>query len=325
MSEFMTRLLSSFEDPTGLERPEMRDSSRYQYYYDHDVGAAHGVEGLFVRCGISYGYHDPFFKVNYGGAKGKMYRSSYHVLYPTQSIVKQADQVWYDEHPVLDILPRCMDAELQHDATDLEVGDAMWEMSELVLSRDGHRPLIYSRYKLLERWCRNWTPEMLNAHYYVLAQYRWARWIEHAGPPTIPKYPYNGYLPVGTEMFKRSRIVLHQTADKKAPYPGETPTPGAAKSIDRLRWELGTTYDMHKFIDFTWGEGTTPLPPPAPSDEVKVNTTALNVRGGPGIEHSIKGSFKYGMVLTVQERDGSWIKVGELKDSWIHGGYVEEL
>lgn len=325
MSEFMTRLLSSFEDPVGLERPEWRDIARYQLYYDHDVAAANGVEGVFVRCGISYGYHDPFFKTNYKGAKGKMYRSSYHVLYPSQSVVKQADQVWYDEHPVLDVIPRCIDLELSNDLYWKKIGDAAWDMSELVYSRDGVRPIFYSRYKLIESWLRHWTPEMLNVHYYILAQYRYARWIEHAGPPTIPKYVFGGNQPVGTEMFHRNRILLHQTADKKAPYPGECPTPGAGKSVDRDRWELGNKEEMHKFIAEAWGEGTTPPPIPTPSDEVKVTTAALNVRGGPSTSFTIKGSLRYGMVLTVKERDGVWIKVGELKDSWVHGGYTEEV
>ena len=152
MSELLTRLFSPFEDPTGLERPLIRDIARYQLEYGVDVGVLNGVLVLIVRCGISYGYHDSWFKTNYNAAKGKMYRTSYHVLYPTQSVVKQADQVWYDEQPVLDVIPRCMDAELQGDASDKQVGDAMWDMSELVLSRDGHRPIIYSRYKLIEKW-----------------------------------------------------------------------------------------------------------------------------------------------------------------------------
>ncbi len=323
MSEILTRLFSPFEDPTGLERPLIRDIARYQLEYDVDVGVINGVLVLIVRCGISYGYHDSWFKTNYKAAKGKMYRTSYHVLYPTQSVVKQADQVWYDEQPVLDVLPRVMDAELQGTASDKQVGDKMWEMSNLVLSRDGHRPIIYSRYKLIEKWCKHWTPEMLNAHFWILAQYRYARWIEHAGPPTLPKYPYNGYLP-GSWMIAPSQVFAHQTADKKAPFLGEVP-PNAGKSIDWDRFELGNTADLHRFIVETWGEGTTPPPPPTPSDTVKVNTTALNVRGGPGTEHNVKGQFKFGMVLTVQERDGVWLKVGELRDSWVHGGYVEEV
>jgi hypothetical protein len=217
-----------------------------------------------------------------------------------------------------------MDAELSNDEYWEKIGDQMWDMSELVLSRDGLRPIIYSRYKLLELWLRHWTPEMLNAHYYILAQYRFARWIEHAGPPTIPKYVFGGYRPVGTEMFRRNRIFLHQTADKKAPYPGECPTPGAGKSIDRDRFELGNTVEMHKFISEAWGSGNMPEPRPR-SDTVKVTATGLNVRGGPGTQHPVKGQFKYGMVLTVKEKDGVWIKVGELKDSWVHGGYTEEV
>ena len=325
VNEILGTLTSPLEDLVGLDRPLMRDIARYQLYYDHDVGAANGVLGLFVRCGISYGYHDPFFKTNYNGAEGKMYRTSYHVLYPSQSVVKQADQVWYDEHPVLDVMPRCMDLELSNDEYWKKIGDVAWDMSELVYARDGHRPIIYSRYKLIENWLRHWTPEMLNAHYYILAQYRYARWIEHAGPPTIPKYVLGGNQEVGKEMFNRNRILLHQTADKKAPFPGEVPTPYAGKSVDWDRWELGNEEEMHQWIKTAWGEGSAPPPPPPPGDIVEVTTAALNVRGGPSTTYAVKGSLKNGMVLTVAERAGAWIKIGELKDSWVHGDYTEDI
>jgi hypothetical protein len=326
MSQFMTNLLANFKNPAGLDRPLMRDIARYQLYYNHDVARANGVEGLFVRCGISWGYHDPFFKVNYGGAKGKMYRSSYHVIYPDQNVVKQADQVWYDEHPVLDVMPRCMDLELSNDVYWAQIGDQAWDMSQLVFNRDGVRPIIYSRYKLIELWLRHWTPEMLNAHYWVLAQYRYVRSIEHAGPPTLPKYVVGGYGETGSNMIHRDQVLLHQTADKKEPFPGEVPTSGAGKSVDYDRWELGDTLDMHKFIAETWGEGSAPPDPPSTGDKVvTVTASTLNMRAGPGTTNMVVGSLKNGMKVTVVDVSGAWFKIGEVQNAWIHSGYVEDV
>jgi hypothetical protein len=321
INEFLTNVLSGFENPVGTDRPLIRDIARYQLEYNYDVGVANGVEVMIVRCGISYGYHDPFFKLNYNAARGRMYRTSYHVLYPTQPVVKQADQVWYDEQPELDILPRVMDAELQGSATDKQVGDQMWAMSELVFSRDGVRPIIYSRYKLIEKWCKHWTPEMLNKHYWILAQYRYVRYIEHAGPPTLPVYPYNGMYP-GNPMIARNKVFAHQTADKKAPFIGEVP-PGAGKSIDYDRFELGNTANLHTFIAETWGEGSAPPPPPPPSvwpRAVKVAARrGVNVRTHPDAGSIDIGTLKQGTDVMVVEQQGDWLK---LKEGWIHGDYV---
>ncbi len=264
----MANLLSIFEDLTGLERPLWRDAARYQMYYNHAIAALNGVMGIFARAGISWGYHDPFFRHIYDGAKGLMYRSSYHVLYPSQDVVQQADKVWYVEQPEIDIIPRAIDLELSNDQYWERIGDQAWNMSELVLSRDGARPIIYSRYKLIEKWLRKWTPEMMDEHYWFLAQYRYVRSIEHAGPPTLPKYIFGGAGALGADMITRDHVILHQTADKKAPFPGEVPTPYAGKSADWDRWELGTKEEMHAFIKNTWGEGNVLPPPPDPELEL---------------------------------------------------------
>ena len=303
-------------DPTGTDRPLWRDVSRYQMYWDHAVAVLNGVLGVFVRAGISWGYHDPFFRYLYGGAAGKMYRSTYHVLFPTQSVVKQADKVWYVQQPKIEKIPRCIDLEVFGDASDAQVADSTWEMSELVFSRDGVRPIIYSRYKLIEKGLHDWTPEMLNKHYWILAQYRFARWLEHKGPPTLPKYPN------GTYMINRSNVILHQTADKKKPFPGEVPTPYAGKSIDYDRWEIGNEIEMHKWIDDTWGNGSTPPPPPPLGiKEVKVTASALNIRKESNAASKDIGTLVGGSVVPVDSEDGDWL---QLHPAWIHGDYVKE-
>lgn len=240
-----SRILSGFEDPVGLERPLWRDVSRWQEKMNYSVSAANGVLGVAARATISWGYQDSWFPWNWSESKAYgLYRTSYHVLYPGESIVRQADN-WYQVHPEIDVIPRVIDMELQHEQPYSKIANVMWELSNLVFMRDGVRPIIYTRYSLVNNWLATWTPEMLNMHYWWLAQYLYDRVREHPGPPTLPN------------RVNLSRVILHQTADKKAPFSGET----SAKTIDWDRWEMGNSSYMHQWIAETWGDGTIQPPP----------------------------------------------------------------
>ena len=167
------KILSPLENPIGIYRPLMRDYSWWSGYVDMSVALENNIRGMFSRVGIGRYYADSTFPVNYSNAKVYgLYRSSYHVLNPTQSVITQADDIWFKYHSERDVVPRMLDLESSYGATASQIADATWDMSELVLSRDGVRPIIYSRYGLINPWLVPfWTPDMLNVHYYVLAQY----------------------------------------------------------------------------------------------------------------------------------------------------------
>lgn len=327
LNQILSDLAARFEDPIGLARPLWRDYSRYQLYVDYDVAKAQGVLGVYCRAGISWGYIDPFFHYHWeNSGRVGMYRSSYHVLWPSQSIVAQADKVWYKAQPELKVIPRVIDLEVHNNQSWQRIGDATWAMSELVKSRDGVRPIIYSRYGLIQNWLRGWTPDMLNEHFFILAQYRWYRWIEHKGPPTLPKYKHIGSKgPIGSLMVNRHQVLMQQTADKKAPFPGELPTVGASKSVDWDRWEIGNETEMHQYISAAWG-GTIPEPPPPPPptpvyERVKVTASVLNVREKPEASSTDLGELIKNSVVPVEEHSGPWKKI----TGWIHGDYTAPL
>jgi len=290
---------------TGLARPLWRDYSRYQGMVNFDIAKANGVLGMVARAGISWGYTDPFFETNWVGAgKVDMRRSSYHVLYPSESVIRQADN-WYRIHPEREVIPRVIDLELHTDQSWKRIADQTWAMSQLVKSRDGIRPIIYSRYLLINQWLQSWTTEMLNDHYYWLAQYSWFGYREHAGPPTLPN------------RVRRDRVVLHQTSDHKAPFPGEV----QSKSVDWDRWEIGNEEQMNQWIDVAWGEGPEPPPvPPAGIKEVKVTASALNIRADADASSKDIGTLVGGSTVPVEGDDGDWLK---LYPGWIHGNFVE--
>jgi len=232
------------EDPIGLERPLWRDYSRWQGQVDFASAATNMVLGMAARSTISWGYQDAWWKRNWSeaGLYG-MYRTSYHIIYPDQPIVRQADN-WYNAHPEIDRIPRVIDMEVnKQNLPPSAIAVSIWDMSELVKSRDGHRPIIYSRKGLIDLWLASWTTEMLNEHYWWLAQYLLLP-NEHPGPPDLPN------------RINRDRIILHQTSSKKPGFPGEV----ESKSVDWDRWEIGNELEMHQWISHHWGGE---VPPPA--------------------------------------------------------------
>jgi hypothetical protein len=221
--------LLQFEDPVGLERPLWRDLSRYQGVWNASISVANGVFGMASRAGISWGYQDAWFPANWANAGAvDMYRTSYHVLYPSENVTRQADN-WYRVHPAIEVIPRVIDLEVSTSSSARRIADATWNMSEIVLARDGVRPLIYSRYQLINAWLvPYWTAEMLNQHYYWLAQFLYDRVREHPGPPTLPRN------------VEEKNVFMHQTADKKPGFPGEVESRCTDASMDQFhlgwRW-----------------------------------------------------------------------------------------
>jgi len=248
------------EDPVGLARPLWRDYSRWQGQVDFAVASANNVLGMAARSTISWGYQDPWWNRNWsetGLYDG--YRTSYHIIYPDQPVVRQADN-WYNAHPELDTIPRIIDLEVENNTPFELIAVNTWQMSDLVKSRDGYRPIIYSRNGLIDKWLASWTTEMLNEHYYWLAQYLFLP-NEHPGPPDLP------------DRVNRDRVILHQTSHKKPGFPGEV----ESKSVDWDRWELGNELEMHQWIARTW-DG---IPPPSVEDWRELLVDQMSIRNKP--------------------------------------------
>jgi hypothetical protein len=247
------------EDPTGLQRPLWRDISMFQRNVNFDIMAANGVYACFARAGISWGYKDPMFHTYYAGLqKAGIFRASYHVLYPDQPVRNQVDN-WYEVHPETEIVPRAIDLELGRGVAPSQIADATWEMSEFVKSRDGVRPIIYSRAQLIDLWLADWEDWMLNDHWFWLAQYLFIP-NEHSGPPTLPA------------RVREDRVILHQTSGKKPGFPGEV----QSAAVDWDRWELGDYQAMVKFVHDNWGGEEPPPPPQGETYRFEVEKNGVN-------------------------------------------------
>ena len=223
------------------DRPFGIDVSVYQGFIRWGEIAAHDPPVLFasIRATIAWGYQDKWFPRNWGeaGIHG-IYRAAYHVVYPKQDALQQMDN-FYKVASERGELPRVLDFEVpgdgMHDpapAPPEQRAETLWNCSEIVNQRDGMRPIIYSRYAYVNPNLKSWTADMLNAHFWWLAQYLLlplGAEKEHPGPPTLP------------DRVDPQRVIMHQTADKIPGFGVDSAT------LDRDRW-LGTEDDLHRFV-----------------------------------------------------------------------------
>jgi len=206
------------------------------------------VHGIFSRAGWGEngGYIDHMFERNWreSGNIG-VYRSSYFAYWAYYPIQRQID-LWYTANPTIDFIPRMLDLEMGNAPAEF-IAEETWKISEIIRSRDGFRPIIYSRVDLLEKWLTPfWTSEMMNAHKFMLAQYDFS----------TPENPseYNGI--VVPDKVEPANILWKQTSPHIELYPSSGP-------VDRDRWIWTDVETMHDDLAIFWGS-TLPVVPPTP-------------------------------------------------------------
>lgn len=246
------------------EQPLWLDISEHQGDLDFDkIAALRGddfVFGIYSRAGYGKdgGYYDKKFQQNWLATAQFDYRMSYWAYWDWFPLMHQLD-MWFKANPTLDVgikniaMPRVWDLEKEF-AHPSWTSDETWKASDIVLSRDGHRFIIYSREDILERTlCKYWSEEQLNEHYYILAQY------DLNDPANPPCTEYNGIrVPLN---IRPERILKKQTVSCMEIYPG-------SGFVDRNRWIWTDAETMHDDIQEFWGE---PAPPPVDCcDEIPI-------------------------------------------------------
>src|SRR3970282_698482 len=112
----------------GDPREAGYDTSVFQGIVNHDIMKLYGYNFWYGRMGISWGYVDPTFAINWekAGIAG-LYRSSYHVIYTNQPIKSQFDN-WIKHHPKIDKVPRIIDLEVDTGDTYTNKANAVKSM-----------------------------------------------------------------------------------------------------------------------------------------------------------------------------------------------------
>ncbi len=193
------------------------------------------LHGVVIRAGVGL-EKDVQFERNWLKFKD-IYRSSYWALHPDKNVNDQLDD-WYQVNPEILGIPRTIDLERDGGKTANEIADMTLHWSDVILSRDGVRPWIYSRKNLIDLWLDSWTYAELLDHYYMLAEYNAGDGKEYDGI-RLPN------------RVDASRVLLKQTTDKMTLYPG-------SGAIDRDRWLPGDVRQMNDFLNSTYFGNDTP-------------------------------------------------------------------
>lgn len=244
------------------KQPLWLDVSKHQGQLDYEkIAAIEGynkVYGVISRAGWGQdgGYIDQYFNRNWEKTEQYgLYRASYWAYWGYFPLQHQLD-LWYQANPTIDFIPRMWDFEVE-DNNPQWLSDKTWEASEIVKARDGHRFIIYSSEAILERTlCKYWTPEQLNEHYYMLAQYDFST-------PENPQESNGIRVPLYIEP---DRILWKQTSSDYQIYSG-------SGRVDRDRWIWTDAETMHDDLQEFWGddEPTPPTPQPDCCEEVKTS------------------------------------------------------
>lgn len=214
------------------------DVSRHDGLIDWSRVLSHPEQIVFMafRCTVSWGYRDPFFVANYRDAYNYgIARMAYHVVYPSESAIRQADNLFGHLGTMFLSTDRLvLDVELEdgiHNVSVSKYTQTIRAMADIILSRTGNLPILYSRAEFLNRrvdmlqlqdldlWLAQYLKKPQNAEY---AQ-------EHPGPPDLPRHTKNW--------------LIHQTGHET---PNICATSGK-KYQDYNRWN-GTTEDVLRYF-----------------------------------------------------------------------------
>jgi hypothetical protein len=251
------------ENPFGLQRPLWRDASHWAGTLNFDISKINGVHGYFIKACQGNSWYDAMFLENWENlGKSGLFRSAY-TYYMAEQTPESQFELLKGVCPDRDTIPPVLDFEvnyigyegdlvqMKYDWAEVvipisrkQVADNLWTFCELVKDHYGEYPIFYSRKNVIDFWLGSWTSEQKNSLYWWIALYSRNRAIEHPGEPELP----NG--------VDYENVILHQTADLKPGFPGET----TSKDIDWNRWEIGNEEQMLKWIDAVWGSKEDPVP-----------------------------------------------------------------
>lgn len=284
-----------------------------------------------VRAGISWGFEDPVFAQSWQALIGHN-RIAYHVLYPGQDAIAQAD--W-----MLDIVERAgfdakrdrlaIDIELWQAQTPHRVTEATLQMYERLKEKTGRYPIIYSA-----AWFVNprmvMVPKLVAADWWLATYPRKgsAPGVEHPGPPILPR---------GITQY-----LIHQTSETGIGI--NVGLPGGP--IDTNRWN-GTDQDLQAYfgrfeLGFPIivgpgpGSGDDPDPDPEPElpevpeplFEALVSTVPpnrLRVRNKPSYLGGFVRWLHSGDVVPVFDVVGDWWKVAADAAEWSLSKYLAKI
>ena len=272
-----------------MDRVPGIDVSRWQGEVDwHKVRAA-GYRFAFIRATIGDLYADPRFYANWSGAQDAgILVSAYHVVTPNKPAESQI-AYFFDvlDGRVAD-LPLVADVERDDGAEPAGITQCLRDCLQAVRARDGRRPIIYTA-----RWCWN---------RYVLISVEWQSydlWVaSYTKDPVLPRDWSTWRL---WQYSERGKVT------------------GISASTD-LNWIGGTYEDLLAYA----GKDDDVPEIPKTGWRVRVTTSKLNVRSGPGTDFEDIGDLREGDVIDILTLSGEDVWVEFEPGKWAAAGLEGE-
>ena len=272
-------------------------------------------EYVAVRAGISWYYEDPIFATAWQALAGSN-RIAYHVVYPSQDAIRQAD--W-----CLDIINRAggvdwrfdriaLDLELDQNQTRARITQVTLDMMEHLRGVTGEYPLLYSRASWVDAFMTV-RDDRLKLGDWWLAYYRARR-----DPEYTPEMPPPPLLPRGVD-----RWLIHQTSER-----GIGREHGVTSNyIDTNRWN-NAYKDMNAYFGRD-GRGEPPIEPPVEMLEPLFTVRAARktgavIRAIPSADGRIVDRAGYNAVLNVYDIKAGWYKVHPTEPRWTNSRYLRK-
>lgn len=211
------------------------------------------IKFIYTRMGISWGYIDPTFKRTWEALKQytDIYRQAYHVIYVSQPIDAQLDNIERAYDSVGGDMgegPHIEDWELHNNQSKKVVSYACGELVERGSNRFNKRFDVYSGDWFMEAFAepQAWWEDT----YFLLAHYLNPTYGEHPGPPAKP------------ERVPRNKVGVHQSGSYFDGRP--MGVPGNIR-VDGNRFELGHEMTLEEYLGV---EVQPPQPqPPSPQPD----------------------------------------------------------
>lgn len=209
------------------EQPFGIDVSRWQGGINWQTVATHNPKVYFagIRSGVSWGYEDNMFQVNWAEAKKyKVPRAAYHVVYPDQPVKAQMDKFLSIVGSDHGELPLVLDVELSRGCGKVQISNCVHECIKYL----GGDVIVYTRASFVDGF-------MAKQAWYGNENVYW--WLAHYGANGAPREEPPS-IPSGVPA---SQVLIHQYTDNGAPIGVES------KALDYNRWQ-GDTDDFYTFI-----------------------------------------------------------------------------
>jgi GH25 family lysozyme M1 (1,4-beta-N-acetylmuramidase) len=253
-----------FTEPFGLDLSMYNWGGDLKQEPDWEMLARYAypkIEFIYYRMGISWGYIDPTFERSWKAIKQytDISRSPYHVIYVSQSIARQLENIerGFDlvggdmgEGPIIE------DWELHNNQEPVKVSTQMGRFVEEGENYFQRRIDIYSGDWFIKAFGveQPWMADVL----WLMAHYAHPTYGEHPGPPAKPA------------IIPRNKIAWHQTGSyfdgRVMGIPGNIRVDG-----NRLQSESGLTIK-------TYMVGEIPEPPTTPSSDKVLDFNLLMQR-----------------------------------------------